>query len=159
MSFDGKLLRGQEGRICIKICHSATWGKYISNTSLATRTANIGYTSAGLFTTTFISPSAHRSEKSLYLSKTTACIFSVLPWWEFQLGEIILLHSIVRTVPVKPGTSQGFRIRADCTPQEVVFVMGQAHSSCSKHVHWHISLACLILLMSLVSLCSTISPS
>lgn len=69
--FYGKLLRGQEGRICIMRCHSATWGKYISNTSLATGriTLQTAYP-PGFSTTTFIFLCAHRNAKSLYPSKT-----------------------------------------------------------------------------------------
>lgn len=69
--FYGKLLRGQEGRIFIMRCHSATWGKYISNTSLVTGRIILQTThSPGFFTTTFIFLCAHRNEKSLYPSKT-----------------------------------------------------------------------------------------
>lgn len=142
--FYGKLLRGQEGRICIMRCHSATWGKYISNTSLATGriTLQTAYP-PGFSTTTFIFLCAHRNAKSLYPSKTISLhlFFFVLPWWEFQLREIILLHSIVRTV--KTGTSQQFRIGANCTPQEIGYVCVRYIVVAQRMCIAHISLMCL----------------
>lgn len=125
----------KKGEFALK-CDSPNMEEHTSNILLAIERTDTDYTSTGLFffflTIAFIFLCTHRNEKSLYLSKTSLHHFFGLPWWKFQLGGIILLHSIVRVMLVKPEKTQWLGSQAKCTRQEIISAMGQVHSSCSK---------------------------
>lgn len=114
----------KKGEFALKYVNPPHGGKHISNTSLATGRTNADYTSSRLFYQHVHFPLCSHKRKIPDLSRR-----------EFQLGEIILLPSIVRAVLVKPGTSERLESQGNYTHKEIVFAMGQVHSSFSKDVH------------------------